>query len=95
MHDLDESLSPSFSTSSGETPSISILSGENNMSKLPSSEDEVSLSQVTRSRSAPLNLYCPEPSSLLSSTGFLWTLRKGLILPSIWTVQHQGVSCYV
>ena len=96
VHDLDESIAPSFSTLSGETSSISILSSENDMSKLPSSEDEVSfLSQVARSKSAPPNWYCPEPSSLLSSTGNLQTLRYGLILPSSWTVQHQGVNSLV
>ena len=78
VHHLDESLAPFFSTSSGETSSISILSSENDMFKLPSSEDELSLlSQVARSRSAPPSLYCPEPSSLLSSTGNLQTLRNG------------------
>ena len=78
------------------TSSISILSSENDMSKLPSSEDEVSLLlHVAGSRSAPLNLYCPEPSSLLSSIGNLQTLRNGLILPSSWTVQYQGVNSLV
>ena len=52
-------------------------------------------SQVARSRSAPPNLYCPEPSSLLLSTGNLQTLRNGLILPSSWTVQHQGMNSLV
>ena len=92
VHDLDESLVPSFSTSSGGTLPINILS-ENDTSKMPNSEDEISLlSQVARSRSAPLNLYCPECSRLLSSTGNLQTLINGYILPSSCTVQHQGVN---